>query len=52
MWEMMVQDHHMRNPGGLLWSLNSKGEVAGDSPLRWPKLVENCSGKVSAAQLP
>lgn len=31
---------------------SSKGEVAGDFPSWWPQLVENCSGKVSAAHLP
>lgn len=29
-----------------------KGEVADDFPLWWPQLMENCSGRVSAAQFP
>lgn len=37
-WAVMVFEH-------------SKEEVAGDFSAWWPQLVENCSGKVSAAQL-
>lgn len=46
----MVRDHHIRNPGVTVFE-HSKGQVVGDLPLGWPQLVENCSGKVSAAQL-